>query len=76
MTERKAIPPRNNTSGYVGVTLDSRSYKWRAQIKDKDNKACFIGRFDDKEEAARAYDKKAREMFGDNARVNFPKGRE
>jgi len=31
-----------------------------------------IGDFDDEEEAARAYDARARQIHGDNAILNFP----
>jgi hypothetical protein len=31
-----------------------------------------VGRFDDAEEAARAYDAKARKVLGDQAKLNFP----
>ena len=61
---------KNNTSGYKGVYWDKSKKKWRAQIK-KDNKI-HIGMFDIIEEAARAYDAKAKELFGGYAQLNFP----
>jgi len=61
---------KNNTSGYNGVTFDKRAKKWRAQIW-KDNCRIHIGLFEDKKIAARAVDKKAVELFGEFAVLNF-----
>jgi hypothetical protein len=58
---------KDNTSGYKGVQWYKPYQKWRARLGDK-----HLGYFSDKESAARAYDKKAREIFGEFARVNFP----
>lgn len=69
--ERRAVPPRNNTSGYVGVRLAPNG--WRAMIHDKNNKSRHIGYYGTREQAARAYDDEARKLFGDKARVNFPR---
>lgn len=46
---------------------------WQAQIK-KDGEYVYLGRFKDPMEAARKYDEKATELFGDFACVNFPMG--
>jgi hypothetical protein len=61
--------PSNNTSGYKGVVRDKK--RWRAEIRRTD-KAYHIGCFDTPEEAAMAYDIKARELFGEYAKLNFP----
>jgi hypothetical protein len=56
-----------NTSGYKGVCRSKSRGKWTA------NAGCRpIGYFDTPEEAARAYDKRARELYGEFACVNFP----
>jgi hypothetical protein len=59
----------NNTSGYKGVSRD-RS-KWRAHIK-LNSRQRSLGTFATPEQAARAYDAAARELFGQFARLNFP----
>lgn len=59
----------NKVSKYKGV---SKHYdKWSASIW-ADEKKTWLGRFDSEEDAARAYDKAARRLFGEFARVNFP----
>jgi hypothetical protein len=61
----------NNTSGYKGVNYHKCKRRYRATIK-KDGKSKHIGLYDTAEAAARAYDKAARMLFGEFARVNFP----
>lgn len=60
----------NNTTGFKGVSPHRNKY--RAQIGDGSGKQAYIGLFDTAEEAARAYDARAREFHGDFARLNFP----
>jgi hypothetical protein len=61
--------PCNNTSGFKGV---SRSFgHWRAQITDNGKRA-NLGTYADPADAARAYDRKAKELFGEFAWLNFP----
>lgn len=50
-----------NTSGVMGVSLDSSRMKWAAYIWDK-NKKVFIGRFDKKDDAIEARIKKQVEL--------------
>lgn len=45
--------------------------RWRSAICI-DGKSIFIGSFSSEEEAAKQYDVKARELFGDFAKLNFP----
>jgi hypothetical protein len=54
-------------SKYYGVTYDKRGNKWVARTW-YDNKRIDVGYFDDELEAARAYDKKVKELKGDKAR--------
>jgi len=60
-----------NTSGYCGVTFYARTGKWRAQIRC-DGTTLHLGYFTTAEEAAAAYDRKARAVFGEFAYQNFP----
>jgi hypothetical protein len=57
------------SSKYKGVS--KRYGKWRAYIGHK-GKMQHIGYFDDELAAARAYDGKAKELFGEYACLNFP----
>ena len=59
---------RNNTTGFKGVSFVDG--KWRMHIK-KNYKMFWFGYFGTPEEAARAYDEKAKELFGEYARTNF-----
>jgi hypothetical protein len=61
--------PQNNTSGFKGV--GKHRGRWRATIR-KDRVFYHIGLYDTAEAAARAYDKKALEFFGEFAYLNFP----
>lgn len=62
--------PRNNTSGYKGVSWVKRDKKWKAVIY-YNGKNHIIGNFDSKEEAADAYDVAAVKFYGDFALPNF-----
>jgi hypothetical protein len=67
----------NNRSGYRGVSDSGPAYKkkWRAEL-NYNGKRYRLGNFYDKEEAARAYDKKAYELMGEAAYLNFPNEKE
>lgn len=61
----------NNVSGFKGVHWRESSRKWRSVL-------CFagenisLGYFDNKADAARAYDGAAKKYFGEFAKLNFP----
>lgn len=57
------------SSKYKGVFMDRKRQKWRVRIT-KDKKPYDIGLFDDELDAALAYNKKAIELFGDDAWLN------
>jgi len=58
------------TSSYRGVS--KRYGRWKARIK-LNGTDMVIGDFGDEEAAARAYDKKAAQIHGESAILNFPK---
>lgn len=64
-------PFTNSTSPYKGVALYRKTRKWRALIHYQ-GRAYHLGYFHSEEAAARAYDAKAKELFGEFAWLNFP----
>jgi len=59
------------TGQYKGVSYNKENSKWKAQIM-KTHKNYHIGYFNTEIEAAKAYDKKAKKLFGEFAYLNFP----
>jgi hypothetical protein len=59
-------------SKYKGVSWIKKDKKWKTKIQFE-QKSIAIGRFDSEIEAAKAYDKKAKELFGEFACTNFRK---
>lgn len=57
---------RLGTSKFKGVDLHVGTGRWRARVG-----SLYIGLFESEEDAARAYDSAAKELFGDFARANF-----
>jgi len=62
---------QQGTSTYKGVNWHRQHQKWQAQIA-KDKKNYHLGYFTSELEAAKAYDAKAKEFFGEFAHLNFP----
>ena len=62
---------KDNTSGFKGVSQERRTGRWVAQIQ-RGGHNFHLGTFGSPEDAARAYDAKAAELFGEFARPNFP----
>jgi len=62
---------KNNTSGFNGVFWCKDTKRWRAKI-GKDNKEIHIGYLSNPKDAARAFDKKALELYGEFTALNFP----
>jgi len=60
---------RNNKSGYRGVCWNATNKKWSSQIQYK-RKQIFIGNFDDKRDAAIAYNKMSKKLFKEHAYLN------
>jgi len=65
------INHKNFTSKYKGVYSDKRNknLRWIAQIRIN-TKAVYLGAFKSEIQAAKAYNKKARELFGEYALLN------
>lgn len=61
--------PRGGTSRFKGVRLDHRRNVWTAQIGFQ-KKQIFIGVFKNEIDAAKAYNLKAVELFGERAYAN------
>jgi hypothetical protein len=68
---QKIQQTNKKTSKYRGVLWNGKR-NWRVQIQYK-SKVYYLGYFVCEEEAARCWDKKAEELFGEFARLNFPK---
>lgn len=62
---------KGTSSKYKGVRWHTRDLCFEAKLKHK-GKGYYLGYYRTEEEAARAYDAKARELFGDYAKLNFP----
>jgi hypothetical protein len=60
----------NASSKYLGVSFDKKTSKWAAKICNNE-KHLRLGSFFLEEDAARAYDAKAKELHGDFANLNF-----
>lgn len=67
---RKKPNSCKNKSQYKGVSPSKNPKKWRGRIK-VNNKNIYLGSFDTEIEAALAYDKSAKELFGEFAKLNF-----
>jgi hypothetical protein len=66
---RNASIRLDNKSGFKGVTWDAARNRWAASLTIN-YKRISLGRFEDKLEAALAYDRAAIEWFGEHAKTN------
>lgn len=69
---RNAPRRRDNSSGFKGVSWEKARRSWRARISHGGRKI-HLGLYPSPEDAARAYDDRAREFFGEFATLNFPR---
>jgi len=70
---KNAVKRKDNKSGYRGVYWEKGMDKWRVVINN-DGKRITIGYFDDILVAASAYNKHAKILHGDFARLNIVVG--
>ena len=68
--KRRKVKAQGCTSCYLGVNI-TPAHKWNARIYSN-GQTYYLGTFAKEHEAARAYDKQARRLFGPAARLNFP----
>ena len=68
--QNRANSRKKTSSIYKGVRWRAQSRKWHTQI-GKDGQNHHVGLFDSPVDAARAYDAKAIELFGEYAKTNF-----
>lgn len=61
---------KNSSSQYKGVSWHTKELIWISRITFN-RKEIYIGRFKDEIEAAKAYDEKAKELFGKFAYLNI-----
>lgn len=61
-----------NTSGFRGVTKNRKGSTWKATIghKPAKHRKLYLGNFTTAEDAARAYNRAAKKLFGDFAQLN------
>ena len=67
---RTGTKHRNSTSQYIGVCYDKSQDNWMAHIRFN-KKTIQIGRFRTEIDAAKAYNAKAIELYGDKAKLNI-----
>lgn len=68
MMNRKLL--KNNTSGFKGVSWNKRIRRWSVELTFNQKKI-HIGHYQDIKIAAKKYDEKAKELFGEYSRINF-----
>lgn len=68
--KRRRTKLRNNSSGYIGVSLKKGTTKYASYIT-YNKKIIHLGYYTTATEAAKAYDAKAKELFGEFANLNF-----
>jgi hypothetical protein len=69
--QRNVCKRAGSSSQFKGVGYSKKNHKWSAELV-VDGIKIWLGYFTDEIEAARAYDRKAVELFGEFANLNFP----
>ncbi len=68
--QANSFSQKGGTSKYKGVSYNTRRNHWVSVICCN-GKVTYLGSFEKEEDAARAYDKKALEVFGEYAHLNL-----
>ena len=68
--KRKTYSKKSCSSIYKGVYYWKKRNKFQAYV-DKDHKRTSLGLFTNEIDAAKAYNKKAKELFGEYAKLNI-----
>jgi hypothetical protein len=63
--------PRGKSSRFRGVCWDKHRQRWVVHVC-RNGRNHAVGGYEDEVEAARAYDRRAYEQFGEYAYLNFP----
>jgi hypothetical protein len=76
VAEARRRAKSTKSSPYFGVIWDSTRGRWGSWIgRRSGEKGRFIARFDEASDAAVAYDRVAKRLFGSDTLLNFPKRR-
>ena len=71
LNQFNSIKQINKSSKYKGVSWDKKKRKFAVRIH-VNKKNAFLGLFNNEVSAAKAYDKKAKELYGEFVNVNIP----
>jgi hypothetical protein len=63
--------PAGSRSRFIGISKSTDEKRWQAHIQ-KDGQRRYVGQYRTERQAALAYDAAALEIYGPDARLNFP----
>lgn len=66
------VRQKNSSQQYKGVHWNKKDKRWSAAIREN-GRQLHLGNFKDERQAALAYDAAALRIYGEFARINFPK---
>lgn len=69
LNNHNRVKSKNSSSKYYGVGFSKKSKKWRSRIS-YNHKEYYLGEHDEEIEAAKAYNEKAIELYGEHANLN------
>jgi hypothetical protein len=71
LNQANSVKQKNRTSKYKGVSFYKNKKRYVARVKTT-KYDFFLGMFKDEVAAAKAYDAKMKELYGEFANLNFP----